>query len=146
METTRLMKQIALLETGDTIAVSALGGQLVGTFGGYDADDETLNIEISAPIRGGRISTPPLLGSEVCDFQAIRKLGIEVCDIQAIRVIKGTPGQLVHVQVTDVKTGKDVTVEVDFSTGKVDIDLKDADSTSPAYVKVAQALCKTLIG
>ena len=52
------MKQIALLETGDTIAVSALGGQLVGTFGGYDADDETLNIEISAPIRGGRIQRP----------------------------------------------------------------------------------------
>lgn len=140
METTRLMKQIALLETGDTIAVSALGGQLVGTFGGYDADDETLNIELVAPVRSVRYS-------KITDDRVFRqKLGIEVCDIQAIRVIKGTPGQLVHVQVTDVKTGKDVTVEVDFSTGKVDFDLKDADSTSPAYVKVAQALCKTLIG
>lgn len=140
METTRLMKQIALLETGDTIAVSALGGQLVGTFGGYDADDETLNIELVAPVRSVRYS-------KITDERVFRqKLGIEVCDIQAIRVIKGTPGQLVHVQVTDVKTGKDVTVEVDFSTGKVDFDLKDADSTSPAYVKVAQALCKTLIG
>ena len=140
METTRLMKQIALLETGDTIAVSALGGQLVGTFGGYDADDETLNIELVAPVR-------PVRYSKITDDRVFRqKLGIEVCDIQAIRVIKGTPGQLVHVQVTDVKTGKDVTVEVDFSTGKVDFDLKDADSTSPAYVKVAQALCKTLIG
>lgn len=134
------MKQIALLETGDTIAVSALGGQLVGTFGGYDADDETLNIELVAPVRSVRYS-------KITDERVFRqKLGIEVCDIQAIRVIKGTPGQLVHVQVTDVKTGKDVTVEVDFSTGKVDFDLKDADSTSPAYVKVAQALCKTLIG
>ena len=140
METTRLMKQIALLETGDTIAVSALGGQLLGTFGGYDADDETLNIELVAPVRSVRYS-------KITDERVFRqKLGIEVCDIQAIRVIKGTPGQLVHVQVTDVKTGKDVTVEVDFSTGKVDFDLKDADSTSPAYVKVAQALCKTLIG
>ena len=140
METTRLMKQIALLETGDTIAVSALGGQLVGTFGGYDADDETLNIELVAPVR-------PVRYSKITDERVFKqKLGIEVCDIQAIRVIKGTPGQLVHVQVTDVKTGKDVTVEVDFSTGKVDFDLKDADSTSPAYVKVAQALCKTLIG
>lgn len=140
METTRLMKQIALLETGDTIAVSALGGQLVGTFGGYDADDETLNIELAAPVR-------PVRYSKITDERVFRqKLGIEVCDIQAIRVIMGTPGQLVHVQVTDVKTGKDVTVEVDFSTGKVDFDLKDADSTSPAYVKVAQALCKTLIG
>ena len=140
METTRLMKQIALLETGDTIAVSALGGQLVGTFGGYDADDETLNIELVAPVR-------PVRYSKITDERVFsQKLGIEVCDIQAIRVITGTPGQLVHVQVTDVKTGKDVTVEVDFSTGKVDFDLKDADSTSPAYVKVAQALCKTLIG
>ena len=140
METTILMKQIALLETGDTIAVSALGGQLLGTFGGYDADDETLNIELVAPVRSVRYS-------KITDERVFRqKLGIEVCDIQAIRVIKGTPGQLVHVQVTDVKTGKDVTVEVDFSTGKVDFDLKDADSTSPAYVKVAQALCKTLIG
>jgi len=140
METTRLMKQIALLETGDTIAVSALGGQLVGTFGGYDADDETLNIELVAPVR-------PVRYSKIADERVFRqKLGIEVCDIQAIRVIDGTPGQLVHVQVTDVKTGKDVTVEVDFSTGKLDFDLKDADSTSPAYVKVAQALCKTLIG
>lgn len=135
MDRSRLMKLIALLEIGDTVAVSALGSQLVGRFGGYDADDETFNIELDILIRSGRSTS----------LRQKQKLGIEVCDIHAIRLIEGAPGQQVHVQVTDVKTGKDVTVEVDFTTGKVDIDLKDSESTSQAYVKVAQSLYKALL-